>query len=70
MKFEYKIINIAKSMVFKSKNDSTINADNLEEFQNALNVLGNDGWELIEIIQPIGYLGLGDKGACLFKRKI
>ena len=70
MKFEYKNLKIAQGVVFKSKNDSTIDVTKQEEFEKALNMLGEDGWELIQMIQPKGFLGLGDVGYCVFKRQI
>ncbi len=70
MKYEYKILKIASMIIFKSKDDSTVNADKPEEFENALNELGKEGWELIEIVDPKGFLGLGDGGYCLFKRAV
>ena len=70
MKFEYKNLKIAQGVVFKSKNDPTVNVSKPEEFEKALNALGEDGWELIEMIQPQGFMGLGDVGYCIFKRQI
>ena len=70
MKFEYKNLKIAQGVVFKSKNDSTIDVTKQEEFEKALNMLGEDGWELIQMIQPKGFLGLGDVGYCIFKRQV
>lgn len=70
MKYEYKILKIASMILFKTKNDPTVNADKPEEFENALNELGKEGWELVEIIEPKGFVGLGDSGYCLFKREI
>jgi len=70
MKFEYKNLKIARGVIFKSKNDPTINADKPEEFEKALNELGADGWELIQIIDPKGFLGAGDVGYCIFKRQV
>ncbi len=57
-------------VIYKSKNDPTINIDKVDEFEKALNELGNEGWELIEMIQPKGFLGFGDEGLCIFKRKL
>jgi len=70
MKFEYKNLKIAQGVVFKSKNDPTIDVTKQEEFEKALNMLGEDGWELIQMIQPKGFLGLGDVGYCVFKRQV
>ena len=70
MKFEYKNLKIAQGVIFKSKNDSTVDVTKQEEFEKALNMLGEDGWELIHMIQPKGFLGLGDVGYCLFKRQV
>ncbi len=70
MKFEYKTIKIARSVIYKSKNDPTVNADKVEELEQALNELGSEGWELIGMIQPQGFLGLGDEGLCIFKRLV
>lgn len=70
MKFEYKILKIAKDVLFKSKNDPTVNTDKPEEFENALNELGKEGWEMVGVIDPRGYLGLGSEGYCLFKRSL
>ena len=70
MKFEYKNLKIAKDVVFKSKNDTTINLGKREEFERALNEFGADGWELIQIVDPKGFLGLGDVGYCVFKRQV
>ena len=69
MKFEYKNLRIAKA-IWKSKNNPTINVSDPEEFEKALNELGIDGWELIQILDPKGALGLGDFGYCIFKRQI
>ena len=70
MKFEYKNLKIAQGVIFKSKNDPTIDVTKQEEFEKALNMLGEDGWELIHMIQRKGFLGLGDVGYCLFKRQV
>ena len=70
MKFEYKNLKIAQGVIFKSTNDPTIDVTKQEEFEKALNMLGADGWELIQMIQPKGLLGLGDVGYCVFKRQI
>ena len=70
MKFEYKNIKIAQGVVFRSKNDPTVDITKQEEFERALNMLGEDGWELIQMIQPKGFLGLGDVGYCIFKRQV
>ena len=70
MKFEYKNIKIAQGVVFRSKNDPTVDVTKQEEFEKALNMLGEDGWELIQMIQPRGFLGLGDVGYCVFKRQV
>ena len=70
MKFEYKNLKIAQGIVFKSKNDTTVDASNPDEFVKALNLLGEDGWELVEMIQPKGFLGLGDVGYCILKRQV
>ena len=70
MKFEYKNIKIAQGVIFKSKNDQTVDVTKQEEFEKALNMLGEDGWELIQMIQPKGFLGLGDIGYCIFKRQV
>ena len=70
MKFEYKNIRIAKDVLFKSKNDTTVNIGDPAEFEKALNEFGADGWELIQIIDPKGFLGLGDVGYCVFKRHV
>ena len=70
MKFEYKNLKIAQGVIFKSKNDSTIDVTKQDEFEKALNILGEDGWELIQMIQPKGFLGLGDVGYCVFKRQV
>ena len=70
MKFEYKNLKIAQGVIFKSKNDSTVDVTKQEEFEKALNMLGEDGWELIQMIQPKGFLGLGDIGYCVFKRQV
>lgn len=70
MKFEYKTLKIAQGIIYKSKDDPTVNASNPEEFENVLNELGNEGWELVEMIEPKGFLGLGDTGFCIFKRKV
>lgn len=69
MKYEYKIVKIAKQLIYKSPNDNIVNADKVEEFENNLNELGKDGWNLVEIVQPQGFLGLGDIGLCIFKRE-
>ena len=47
MKFEYKNLKIAKDVIFKSKNDPTINVGNPVEFEKALNELGG---KVIDII--------------------
>ena len=70
MRFEYKNLKIAKDVIFQSKNSTTINIGKAEIFENALNQLGEDGWELIQIIDPKGFLGIGDVGYCVFKRQI
>ena len=70
MKFEYKNLRIAKGVIFQSKNDPTINLAKPEEFEKALNALGEDGWELIQVIDPKGFLGAGDVGYCVFKRQV
>ena len=70
MKFEYKNLKIAQGVVFKSKNDPTIDVTKQEEFEKALNMLGEDGWELIQMIQPKGFLGLGDVGYCVLRDKL
>jgi len=70
MKFEYKNLKIAKDVIFKSKNDTTINLGNPEEFEKALNELGSDAWELAQIVDPKGFLGMGDVGYCVFKRQV
>ena len=70
MKYEYKNLKIAQGVIFKSKNDRTIDVTKQEEFEKALNMLGEDGWELIQMIQPKGFLGLGDVGYCIFKRQV
>ena len=70
MKYEYKNLKIAKDVVFKSKNDTTINIAKQEEFEKALNELGADGWEFIQVIDPKGFMGMGDVGYCVFKRQI
>ena len=70
MKYEYKTIKIAKGVIYKFKNDSTVNADKVAELGQALNEFGQEGWELIEMIQPQGFLGLGDEGLCIFKRLV
>jgi hypothetical protein len=70
MKFEYKNLKIAQGLIFKSKNDPTIDVTKQVEFEKALNMLGEDGWELIQMIQPKGFLGLGDVGYCVFKRQV
>ena len=70
MKFEYKNLKIAQGVVFQTKNDPTIDVTKQEEFERALNMLGEDGWELIQMIQPKGFLGLGDVGYCVFKRQV
>jgi len=70
MKYEYKTMKIATMLLYKSKDDPTVNADKVEELEKALNELGKDGWELIETIQPKGFMGLGDTGLFIFKRAI
>ncbi|MCL2528021.1 MAG: DUF4177 domain-containing protein [Defluviitaleaceae bacterium] len=70
MKFEYKNLKIAKDVIFQSKNSTTINIGKAEIFEKALNELGEDGWELIQIIDPKGFLGIGDVGYCVFKRQV
>jgi len=70
MKYEYKTIKIAKDVIFKSKNSATINIGNPNEFEKALNELGADGWKLIQILSPVGFLGLGDEGYCIFERQV
>jgi len=70
MKFEYRNVKIAKDVIFKSKKDTTINVGNAEEFEKALNEFGSDGWRLIQILDPKGFLGLGDLGYCIFERQI
>jgi len=70
MRYEYKNLKIAKDVIFKSKNDPTINVGNPAEFEKALNELGADGWELIQMIDPKGFMGLGDVGYCIFKRQV
>jgi len=70
MKFEYKTLRIAKDVILQSKNNPTISVDKPEVFEKALNELGVDGWELIQILDPKGFLGIGDKGYCIFKRKV
>ena len=70
MKFEYKNLRIAKGVIFQSKNSTTINIDKPEEFEKALNELGADGWELIQMVDPKGFMGAGDVGYCIFKRRI
>ena len=70
MKFEYKNLRIAKGVLFQSKNDTTINLAKPEEFEKALNALGEDGWELTQVIDPKGFLGAGDVGYCVFKRQV
>jgi len=70
MKFEYKNLKIAKDVIFKSKNDTTVDLGKPEEFEKALNVLGSDGWEMAQIVDPKGFLGLGDTGYVIFKRQI
>ncbi|MCL2566367.1 MAG: DUF4177 domain-containing protein [Defluviitaleaceae bacterium] len=70
MKFEYKNLKIAKDVILQSKNDTTINLSKPEELEKALNELGAEGWELIQIVDPKGFLGLGDTGYCIFKRQI
>jgi len=70
MKYEYKNLKIAKDVVFQSKKSTTINIGKAEAFEKALNELGEDGWELIQIIDPKGFLGIGDVGYCVFKRQI
>ena len=69
-RYEYKSLTIAKDIVFKSKTSTTINVNDPEEFERALNDLGAQGWELIQMINPRGFLGLGDIGYCVFKREI
>jgi len=70
MKFEYKNLKIAKGVIFQSKNDPTINIGKPEEFERVLNELGAEGWELVQILDPKGFLGLGDIGSIIFKRQI
>lgn len=70
MKFEYKTMKIATQILYQSKNDATVNVDKVEDFEKELNRYGQEGWELIEMIQPKGLLGLGDTGLCIFKREI
>ncbi|MCL2841758.1 MAG: DUF4177 domain-containing protein [Defluviitaleaceae bacterium] len=70
MKFKYKILKIAKDVIFKSKNDTTVYLGKPEEFENALNELGADGWEMAQIVDPKGFLGAGDTGYAIFKRQI
>ena len=70
MKFEYKNLKVARGVVFKSKNDTTIDVARPEEFEQALNELGADGWELVQILDPKGFLGAGDIGYVIFKRQI
>jgi len=70
MKFEYKNLKIAKSVIFKSKNDPTVDIGKPEEFEKALNELGADGWELTQIVDPKGFLGAGDTGYIIFKRRV
>ena len=69
MKFEYKNLRVAKGVVFKSKNSTTIDLGKPEEFEKALNELGADGWELTQIVDPKGFLGAGDVGYVIFKRQ-
>ena len=68
MKYEYKVLKIASMILFKSKDDPTVNSDKTEDFETALNELGKEGWELVEVIDPRGFMGLGDSGQCIFKR--
>ena len=70
MKFEYKNLKVARGVVFKSKNDTTIDVARPEEFEQALNELGADGWELVQILDPKGFLGAGDIGYVIFKRQV
>ena len=70
MKYEYKNLKIAKDVILKSKNDTTIDLGKPEDFELALNEFGNDGWELVQIIDPKGFLGFGDVGYCIFKRQV
>ncbi len=43
MKYEYKTIKIAKGVIYKFKNDSTVNADKVAELGQALNEFGQEG---------------------------
>lgn len=70
MKFEYKNLKIAKDVIFKSKNDTTVDIGKAEAFEKALNELGADGWELTQVIDPKGLFGAGDSGYIIFKRQI
>ena len=68
--FEYKSVKIVKGVLLKSKNDPTIEIDKPEEFGRALNELGADGWELVQILDPRGFLGASDTSVAIFKRLI
>ena len=70
MKFEYKTLRVAKDVLIQSKKDTTVNLAKPEDFEQALNDMGSDGWELIQIVDPKGFLGLGDVGYCVFKREV
>jgi hypothetical protein len=65
MKFEYMTLKVARGVIFQSKNDTTVNLDKEEVFQKALNELGADGWELIQVI-----LNVGDSGYAILKRQV
>ena len=66
MKFEYKNLKVARGIIFKSKNDTTIDVAKPEEFEQALNELGAEGWELAQILHPLGL----DIGYVIFKRQV
>lgn len=42
---------------------------NTNELQNQLNILGNDGWELVSSSSTAGYQGRGNSVVCILKRK-
>ena len=65
MKFEYMTLKVARGVIFQAKNDTTVNLDKEEVFQKALNELGADGWELIQVI-----LNGGDSGYAILKRQV
>jgi len=70
MKFEYMTLKVAQGVIFQSKKSTTVNLAKAEDLEKALNELGADGWELIQIIGTDGFLGAGDSGHAILKRQV